>query len=77
MTMDFLLRIEEASFPLAIRDEVDIHCAAVLNAAKLIEAVLPPATSEPGGRVAVILRMTPLGRAELKRQDNKQRAQKA
>jgi len=65
MPMDFLARIEEASFPLAVRDEGDIHCAAVLHAAQLIEAMLPPARSEPGSRVAIILRVTPLGRAKL------------
>jgi len=65
MPMDFLARIEEASFPLAVRDEGDIHCAAVLHAAQLVEAMLPPAQSEPGSRVAIILRITPLGRARL------------
>lgn len=66
MPMDFLRRIEEASFPLAILEEADIHCAAVLAAAGFIEARLP----EPGERLrrsAMILRITPLGRAELGR----------
>ncbi|MET3395990.1 hypothetical protein [Variovorax atrisoli] len=66
MPMDFLRRIEEASFPLAIHEEADIQRAAVLVAAQLIEANLP----EPGkgeGRGAVILRITPMGRAELSR----------
>lgn len=66
MPMDFLRRIEEASFPLAIHDEADVQRAAVLAAAKLIDANLP----EPGegtGRSGVILRITPLGRAELSR----------
>lgn len=66
MPMDFLRCIEEASLPLAIHDQADIECAAVLVAAKLIEANLP----EPGdiaGRPGVILRITALGRAELNR----------
>jgi len=64
--MDFLRSIEEASFPLAIHDEADVQRAAVLVAAKLIDANLP----EPGDdaeRYGVILRITPLGRAELAR----------
>jgi len=66
MPMDFLRRIEDASFPPAILDKVDIHCAAVLAAAQLIEVTLP----EPGpheNRPAVVLRITPLGRAERNR----------
>lgn len=66
MPMDFLRRIEEASFPLAILDEADIQCAAVLLAANFIEANPP----EPGDRMrpsAMIFRITPLGRAELAR----------
>jgi hypothetical protein len=66
MPMDFLRRIEEASFPLAVLEEADIQCAAVLAAANFIEARLP----DPGERLkrsALILRITPLGRAELAR----------
>jgi hypothetical protein len=66
MPMDFLRRIEEATFPLAVLEQADINCAAVLAAADLIEANLP----EPGDRLnrtAVILRITPQGRAELAR----------
>jgi len=66
MPMDFLRSIEEASFPLAIHDEADVQRAAVLVAAKLIDANLP----EPGDdaeRYGVILRITPLGLAELAR----------
>ncbi|MBJ2158444.1 hypothetical protein [Variovorax sp. IB41] len=68
MPMDFLQRIEEASFPLAVRSEDDIRRAAVLAAAQLVEAVLPPSSSEGAEqRVAVILRITPRGRTELNR----------
>ncbi|MET3390626.1 hypothetical protein ABIC33_001249 [Variovorax sp. 1140] len=66
MPMDFLRRIEEASFPLVVREQGDIDCAAVLVAANLIEANLP----EPGDRLnrpAVILRITPQGRTALAR----------
>ena len=66
MPMDFLRRIEDASFPLPIHEEADIQCTAVLVAAGLVEANLPgPNNTE--GRGGVILRITPLGRAELKR----------
>ncbi len=66
MPMDFLRRIEEAHFPLAVLEEADINCAAVLAAAKFIDANLPvPGSgSKPP---AVILRITPQGRAELNR----------
>ena len=54
MPMNFLRRIEEASFPLAIHEEADIQCAAVLAAAELIEANLPEA-DDLSGRRGVIL----------------------
>jgi len=66
MPMEFLRRIESASFPLAIHEAADIQRAAVLVAAQLIEANLPDpdsATQLPG----VVLRITPRGRAELNR----------
>lgn len=66
MPMDFLRSIEEASFPLAIHDEADVQRAAVLVAAKLIDANLP-GPDDDAGRFGVILRITPLGRAELAR----------
>ena len=66
MPMNFLRRIEDASFPLAIHEEADIQCTAVLVAAGLVEANLPgPDNTE--GRGGVILRITPEGRAELSR----------
>jgi hypothetical protein len=65
MAMDLLQRIEEASFPLALHAEHDIHRATVLATAQFIEATLPPATGNPDGQVAIVLRITPLGRAEL------------
>ena len=65
MPMDFLRRIEDCSFPLAVRDENDINCAAVLVASDFIEAVLPPPLAGSEERVAVVLRITGHGRAEL------------
>jgi hypothetical protein len=66
MPMDFLQRIEDASFPLAIHEVADIRCAAVLAAAKLVEANLPGPEDAEQGR-GLIFRITPMGRAELKR----------
>lgn len=66
MPMDFLRRIENAAFPLAVHEDADIHCTAVLAAAELVEANLPDA-GDAAGRGGVILRITPLGRAELNR----------
>lgn len=66
MPMNFLRRIEGASFPVLIHDEADIQCAAVLAAAQLVEANLPE-PGEPASKGAVILRITPMGRAELRR----------
>ena len=66
MPMNFLRRIEHASFPLAVHEEGDIQCAAVLAAAQLIEANLPDPGAVPG-KSGVVLRITPMGRAELSR----------
>jgi hypothetical protein len=41
MPMNFLRRIENATFPLTIHDDFDIQCAAVLAEASLVEANLP------------------------------------
>lgn len=65
MPMDFLRRIEDASFPLAIHEQADVECAAVLAAAELVEVDLP-APSNSTRRSGVILRITPLGRSALK-----------
>jgi hypothetical protein len=70
--MDFLRRIEHASFPLAIEDEADINCIAVLAAAHLVEAHLPPVSSSTNHlHGATVLRITPFGRAELRRLQDK------
>lgn len=66
MPINLLRRIEDASFPLVIHNESDIQSAAVLAAAELIEANLPEA-GDSTGRAGIILRITPMGRAELNR----------
>ncbi|QOF81075.1 hypothetical protein [Variovorax sp. 38R] len=70
MPMDFLRRIEDEAFPLTVTDPVDIRNAAVLVAAGLVEATLPTESDEPG-LAGVVERITPLGRAELRRMRNK------
>jgi len=64
MPMDYLRRIEDAAFPLTVRDEADINCSAVLLAAGYIVAEIPPyGTDLP----AVIWSITALGRTELRK----------
>ncbi|WP_447775911.1 hypothetical protein [Variovorax boronicumulans] len=70
MPMDFLRRIEDEAFPLTVTDPVDIRNAAVLVAAGLIDADLPTESDAPE-RPGVVLRITPLGRAELRRMRDK------
>jgi hypothetical protein len=70
MPMDFLRRIEDETFPLTVTDPVDIQNAAVLVAAGLIEATLPTESDAPE-RPGVVLCITPVGRAELKRMRDK------
>lgn len=66
MPRELLRRISRVSLPTEVRDSQDIRNAAVLRAAGMVEAVLPP---EPfvNGHTGTILKITPLGRAELKR----------
>jgi len=66
MPMDFLRRIEDQTFPLTVTDPMDIRNAAVLVAAGLVEATLPTESDEPA-MVGTVERITPLGRAELRR----------
>lgn len=69
MPMDYLRRIEAATFPLRVEDSTDINNVAVLKAAGLVEAELEDApSSDPASReVAVVQRITPLGRVTLER----------
>lgn len=69
MPLDYLRKIGNSVFPLRIDDPAEINSVAVLNAAGLVEAMLPPASrtgqSPQKFRQAVILRVTPLGRTAL------------
>lgn len=71
MPLDYLRKIEHSPFPLRVEDSKDIHIAAVLKTAGLVEATitLAPnvAKSQPAYEQAFILRITPLGRAALDR----------
>jgi hypothetical protein len=72
MPMDYLRKIEKADFPLRVEDSNDINNVAVLKAAGLVEAELEEVPSgDPAERceVAVVRRITPLGRAMLERLD--------
>jgi hypothetical protein len=64
MPMNFLRRIENATFPLTIHDDFDIQCAAVLAEASLVEANLPERDAG-AGRSGIVMRITPTGWAEL------------
>jgi hypothetical protein len=65
--MDFLRRIEDAIFPLEISTPTDLRNAAVLAAAELIEAELTPPDEEGNERPGMITKITPLGRAALRK----------
>lgn len=64
--MNFLRRIEKASFPVTIHDDTDIRNAKALAAASLVEANLPERGAGEG-RSGVIMWITPSGWAELER----------
>ena len=71
MPMDYLRKIEKAEFPLRVEAFNDINNVLVLQAAGLIEVELPTANGEgfaQSPRVAVVLRITPVGRVTLERQ---------
>ncbi len=65
MPMDFLRRIKDSQFPLALHEEADIRNAIVLEAAGLIEARLPPPGVPLIQGPSIIFRVTPEGRAAL------------
>lgn len=65
MPMDFLRRIKDAEFPLELHDEDDIRNAIVLEAAELIEAQLPAVDAPLSDARAIVLRITPQGRAAI------------
>lgn len=65
MARDFLRKIEHAAFPIEAREPQDIRNAAVLRAAGMLEAILPPEPFDAHS-AGTILGITPLGRAELR-----------
>ncbi len=66
MAKDFLRKIEHATLPIELRNPQDIRSAAVLRAAGMLEAILPPEPFDAHS-TGTILSITPLGRAELGR----------
>ncbi|MGJ7568388.1 hypothetical protein ACSFBM_31360 [Variovorax sp. GB1R11] len=69
MAKDFLRKIEHAALPIEVRNPQDIRNAAILRAAGMLEAILPPEPFDAHS-TGTILRITPLGRAELRRDTN-------
>lgn len=69
MPLDYLRKIGQSAFPLRIDDPAEINSVAVLNAAGMVEATLPPPCRTRQNpqkfRQAVVLRVTPLGRTAL------------
>jgi hypothetical protein len=69
MPLDYLRKIGNSVFPLRIDDPAEINSVAVLNAAGMVEATLPPACrarqAQLKFRQAIVLRVTPLGRTAL------------
>ncbi|MET3371357.1 hypothetical protein ABIC89_000390 [Variovorax boronicumulans] len=64
MPTDFLRRIERETLPWAVPDTADIGNLALLVTAGFVEAILPT-DSETLDLPGVVLRITPLGLAEL------------
>ena len=60
MPMDFLKRIEDATFPLAVHEQAEINCVSVLAAAELIEVTLLPASDACSATPVIVLRITSL-----------------
>lgn len=71
MPLDYLRKIEHLGLPLVVDDENDIRCIAVLLAAGMVDAAVPPPSAGPapdGVQLpAIVKKITPLGRAELMR----------
>ncbi|WP_208508200.1 hypothetical protein [Variovorax paradoxus] len=72
MPMDFLRRIKDSQFPLALHDEADIRNAIVLEAAGLIEAQLPSPDVPLTHGASIIFRITPEGRAAISKAERSQ-----
>lgn len=69
MPLDYLREIGKSAFPLRIEDPEEINAVAVLNAAGMVEATLPPVCRARRTQLqltqAVVLRVTPLGQTAL------------
>ncbi|RQO60235.1 hypothetical protein DBV14_06620 [Variovorax sp. KBW07] len=69
MPLDYLRKIGHSVFPLHIEDPAEINSVAVLNAAGMVEAMLPPTCRARQPQLkfkqAVVLRVTPLGQTAL------------
>jgi len=68
----YLRSIEGASFPLRVENHDEINCIEALKQAGFVDATISPAltwkdSTEPR-ELAIVRRITPLGRAQLKRQ---------
>lgn len=68
---DYLRSIENSPFPLRVESAEEIHCVETLKKAGLVDATVSPVftrkqSSEPQG-LAVVKRITPLGRVQLGR----------
>jgi hypothetical protein len=68
MARDFLRKIAHLPLPIEIRQPGDMRSVSVLRAAGMLEAIVP---SEPfdDKSTGTVLRITPLGYAELERPD--------
>lgn len=63
--MDYLLRVRDAELPITVTDPADINCLALLVAAKLVVADVPPPVPRPGNTAihpaAILYGITQLG----------------
>ena len=77
MPMDFFVQIRDQQLPLQITEPGKINCAAVLLAAQLIEADIPPLVMQAGRQPiqppATIRAITRLGRKALDDFDNERK----
>ena len=70
-SLEYLHKIAKATFPLHVQDHDDINCIEALKHAGFVEAVISPAftwhDSNAPQELAIVRRITPLGRAQLGR----------
>jgi hypothetical protein len=67
--LDYLRRIKDASFPLRVEDHEEINCIEALKLAGFVDAAISAALMWKGSdhpqELAIVKRITPLGRARL------------